>query len=115
MSKFRTERVGSLIQQELGQSFCKELEFPVGSLVTISAVEINNKIDEANVWISVFPFKKSGQVLSLLKKRAPYFQKMLNKKLTMHFVPQIKFCLDTTEDRAADVEELINKISRHTK
>jgi ribosome-binding factor A len=112
MSKFRTERVSSLIQQELSQVFCKELEFPSESLVTISAVEINAKIDEAKVWISVFPFKKSGQILGLLKKRAPYFQKMLNKKLTMHFVPHISFCLDSTENRAADIEELINRISK---
>jgi len=112
MSQYRLDRVNSLIQRELSQFFNKELEFPESALVTITEVETNVDIDEAKIWISVFPFGAAKKVLSFLNKKIGFCQQFLNKKLKMHFVPKISFSLDEIENQAGEIEDLLNKISK---
>jgi ribosome-binding factor A len=110
MSQHRLAKINSLIQQELSNFFCRELELPEETLLTITGVETTGDLKQTKIYVSVFPQNMTQRVLSILEKRAGFFQNFLNKKLKMYFVPQISFILDNTENRAETVEDLLNKI-----
>lgn len=112
MSQYRLAKVNSLIQQELSNFFCREMELPEGVLLTITDVNTTGDLKQTKIYVSVFPETMTKKVLSILEKRAGFFQKFLNKKLKMYFVPQISFILDKTENRAESVEDLLNKINK---
>jgi len=110
MSQYRLAKINSLIQQELSSFFCRELELPEGALLTVTDVKTTGDLKQTEVYISIFPQSIAQKVLSALERRAGFFQKFLNKKLKIYFVPRISFVLDNTENRAETVEDLLNKI-----
>ncbi len=111
MSQRRQEQLNELIQQELSQIILREVEMPEDSLSTITNVEVDKDYLTAKVFLSVFPFKYSQRVLGKLRKKAGYLQFLLNRKLGMRLVPKIFFELDQTEEKASEIEDLLNKIS----
>jgi len=107
---YRIEKVNSLIQQELSKIINREMEFPESSLVTVTSVETSVDLKQAKIWVSVFPIREAKKVLRLLNQKIGYLQGLLNKKLVMYPLPRIKFILDTTEEKAEEVERLLDKI-----
>jgi len=112
MSQYRLAKVNSLIQQELSKFFCRELELPEGALLTIIDVKTTGDLKQTKIFVSIFPQSMTKKILFVLEKRAGFFQRFLNKKLKMYFVPRISFVLDNTENRAETVEDLLNKINQ---
>ncbi|MEE8131476.1 MAG: 30S ribosome-binding factor RbfA [Candidatus Paceibacterota bacterium] len=102
----RPERVSSLIQEELGKIISREVEFPE-CLVTITSVDVDNKLDRAVVNFSVIPSKNSEEVLKILKKAAGHLQHLLLEKLSIKPLPRIFFEIDYGSEKAAEVEKLL--------
>jgi ribosome-binding factor A len=105
---FRQARVGNLIQEELGKIIQREMEFP-GALVTITSVEIDKKLDNAKVSMSVIPKNKSAKILEMLDRETPRLQHQLLKKINIKPMPRIKFEIDFGAENAASVEKIIVK------
>ncbi|MEK7187667.1 MAG: 30S ribosome-binding factor RbfA [Patescibacteria group bacterium] len=104
----RTERVGNLIQQELGKLIQREIEFP-GALVTITDVVIDKKMEGAKVMVSVLPKNKTAEALDLLDKSAAHLQHLLLKKINIKPMPRIKFEIDFGAENAAAIEKLLTE------
>lgn len=109
MSK-RIPQVNSLIEQELGKIFLEELEWPEGVLVTITGVETAPDLLEARVWISVLPSAKTGAVFGELRQKTRGLQRILHQKLVMKPLPKLVFKVDTTEEKAGKIEELLERL-----
>jgi len=105
----RVRKVNRLIQEELGKIVNEEIDFPSGILATIVGVETSIDIKHAKIRISVMPRSKTGTVLEILEKNVFFLQRALNKKLVMRFVPQIRFVVDTVQDKLERVEELLRQ------
>jgi len=106
----RIHQIGSVIQQELSLLFLRELELPPGTLVTITAVDVSPDHRHAKVWLSILPEGVTGSALEVIKKNAGHLQFFLNKRLTTKPLPRLNFALDTSERKAADIDELLDKI-----
>lgn len=100
----RTERMASVIQEELSKLIQHEIEFR-GALVTITQVEVEGNLETARVLISVLPEMKSKLVLIVLKKFQPRLQRMLLKKMNVRPMPRISFIIDQGVKNAAEVEK----------
>src|SRR3989344_3438392 len=95
----RTEQVAALLQKEIG-SYIVKLELP--ALTTISKVEVTPDLKLCKVWITVMGDKtKQKEVLAVLKENLFDLQRLMNHKLTMQFVPRIKFEIDHGAEYAA--------------
>jgi ribosome-binding factor A len=103
-------QVNELIQQELSAIFLREIEFGTGTLVTITRVDAAADLKTAKVYISILPVQKYGTVLSIIKKRKPYIQSLLNKKLTMHHVPSLTYEIDAEMHYVDEVDTIINSL-----
>jgi ribosome-binding factor A len=106
----RNQRVNQLIKEELGKIISRELVFPQDILVTVTNVETSSDLEHAKIKISIMPIEKKERVLEILQKNIYHLQKLLNKKLVMRYVPQIKFEVDKTQEKVEKIEELLKKI-----
>lgn len=103
----RTEKVSSLMQKEIGD-YLLELELP--ALTTVSKVEVTPDLKWCKVWITIMADEKKQQlVLAELNTHLFDLQGQLNRKLTMKFVPRVKFVIDHGEEYAAKINELLRK------
>jgi len=108
---WRIERLNEVLKEELGQVILKELEFPLGALVTLTRVETSSELSQAKVFVSVFPENQAGAVLRILNSQIYFLQQKVNKRLLMRPVPKLVFCLEETTISASRVEELLQKTS----
>lgn len=106
----RMEKVDELIAQQLGQIIISEVEFPPGTIVTITKVKTSPDLKSAKVYLSVLPETDQKQVMSLLINNAYEFQSILNDKLTLRNTPRLKFFIDDTGQKAAAIEQLLDTL-----
>lgn len=108
----RTEKVNELIKNELGMIFVRELEFPKGCLVTVTRVTSDQDMKNARVFLSVFPPEKMKEILTMVKRRTPYIQSLLNHKLVMRFVPNLHYSPDTENEEVESMERLMDEVQK---
>ena len=109
--KDRISRVNSLIQQKIAGILQREI-FIKDVLITVQDVSVSKDLNYAKIKISVIPFKESEKVLKILGKQSPSLQRILNREITIKFVPKIRFTIDRTEEKAGRVEEILRKINK---
>lgn len=112
MESLRIKKVNKLILELMGQILQAECQFPANSLVTILGVETSKDLLYSKITVSVFPAGKRQDALDYLNKNIYELQQFLNKKLDMHPVPKIRFELDITEEEAAKIEKLLEKLKK---
>ena len=105
----RTEQFEELIIRELSEFFSREVEFPLGCLVTLTRAKVSDDLKYATVWLSVLPEKFTGTCLTISGRAVREFQKKLFRKMHTKFIPKINFKVDITEKKAEVVENLINQ------
>ncbi len=105
----RTEKVESLLQQEVGR-LLQELELP--ALTTISKVEVTPDLKWSKIWVTIMGDEiQQKEILGILRSKARQYQDELNNKLSMKFVPRIRFIIDHGEEYASRINELLRKAS----
>ncbi len=109
----RPERVGKLIREELATMVLREVEFPAGVFVTITAVEVDRTLEHAKVEVSVIPSDGETEkaVLETLAARAGELRYQLMKKINIKPMPRIFFAIDHGYLNAANVEKLLEEDS----
>lgn len=114
MSSKRLSKVNQLIKEEIGKLLQKEIGEEFG-LITVQDVETTPDLRKALIWISIFDKDKYNQVLKKIDDITPGLQKILNRKLTMKYVPKITFKLDQSLDYADEINRLFKKIKEDSK
>lgn len=106
MRFFRPERLSSLIRERLSWLLLKEIEVP-SALITLTEVKVQKDLSRAVAKFSVFPSERAGEILKILEKRAPQFQFMLMREMSIKPMPQIVFEIDRGLENAAKVEKAL--------
>jgi len=106
------EKVNELLQQELSQIIQKETRKDQKDFfVTVQEVETAPDLKTAKVWISIFDTeinqKEQKKIISELQNRSFEFQKILNNRLKLKFIPKLTFKLDTSGEALQKVDRLI--------
>ena len=106
----RNKKLNDLLRDVVAKILEEDLDVEGSPLVTVVRAEISPTLEHATIWISVLPVSQSEFVLKELKKQIYHIQQAVNKTLHMHPVPKIRFDLDTTEERAARIEQLLEEV-----
>jgi len=106
----RIEQLNEQLKNELANLIVRELPLENG-LITVSHVECSPDLKYAKVEVSVLPEKYAGTALTALRRQSSSFSQLLRKKLKIRQIPRFNWVLDTTESRAAEIEETIKKIN----
>lgn len=107
MRPFRNLKASSLIQDELGKIFTRDMDFE-GALVTIMDVEVDEKLLHATVKLGILPYEKGPGVYLYLTRHAADLHHKLLKKMNIKPMPFLKFEIAEPEISKEVVEEVNN-------
>jgi ribosome-binding factor A len=110
----RVPQLNELIRHELARIITREIEFPVGTLATITRVETRSDLTEATVWMSFQPEEASQALSKIIRSRAGRLQWLLNRALSMSSVPKICFKRDPNP-LGQESDDEIDKLFREIK
>lgn len=109
----RTDRIGHLIQQEIGNLILREISDSRIGFVTISRVEVTTDLAHAKVYVSVLGTdKQKRDSLIGLGHSASFMRTHLSKVLKMRTVPRLQFVEDKNLDHGFRIHQILNDIKR---
>jgi len=110
-SELRREKIENLLREELAKILDRDIEFPRGTIVTVTRVKSSVDGHYASVYVSILGVDPAG-ALATLKKTVYHIQKSINKKLRIRPVPRIAFKIDEEEFNRERVEKRIAGLKR---
>lgn len=111
MSDHRIKKLNSLLREEVGKIFQKDLDFEKGVLVTITKADVSPDVTHAKISLSILPENREKEVMDYLNENIYEIQQLINKKLVLRKVPKIRFVIDPSIKSAARIEELAHNKS----
>jgi len=101
----RSFRIGDQIQRDLAE-LIRDLKDPRLGMVTLQAVQVTPDYAHAKVFFSVLTGDAQTSQ-EALTSAAGFLRNALFKRLHIHTVPTLHFIIDSTPERAADMNALI--------
>lgn len=108
----RTERLNSLLKEVISEVIRADVRDPrLGSLITVTSVNITKDLQHAKVFISVIgtPEEKKKS-LDALQSGAGFIAVHASKKVVMRYFPALTFKLDDSVDKFLTIEKILGKI-----
>lgn len=108
----RQQKVGRLIQKEIGDILLKEgAELVKGVMVTVTAVRVSPDLSYAKAYFSIFPFNKNQEVMTALNSANKQIRGILGRrvKTQLRIVPSLAFFLDDSMEYLENIESLLKK------
>lgn len=108
MTSFRKEKLAELYKRVATEFLQKNISAP-DSVLSITNVDLSEKISRLKIYFSVWPDQKERDVIKSLKDLKKALRAELGEKISTKFVPEIEFVLDESEKKRIRVEKLLNK------
>lgn len=103
------ERLESFIKKELSEFLRENILLGEGIFLSITRVLVDDSLERAQVFVSVFPEKFSEEIFKELKLLHRVARKFLASRIKRHKTPQVQFLLDKNLDAESRIEKLLNK------
>lgn len=109
----RTERVASLIKEEIGSLLTREYAGQGLGFTTVTSVTVTADLRQAKVFVSVFGSPEiRTNTMAFLEDETPHIRSLLAGRIRLRFMPSVTFVLDDTLDRVDRINTLIKQIHR---
>jgi len=108
----RIDQINELIRSELANLISREI-FLKDGLITVSYVDCSPDLNNAKIGISVLPDNFCGTALKKLRSQSGQFANTLKKKLKIKKIPRFTWLIDTTEVKAAAIDDLFVEINKN--
>ena len=109
----RRDRVGHLIQMELGSLILHRVKDPRLGFVTVTHVNVAPDLRSACVFYSTLgdeKVKKGSQIA--LEKAAGFLQKEIGTALELRYTPKLKFIFDDSLDQGIAIDRVLRQIDK---
>lgn len=109
----RTERINSIIQQEISDLLREQINDPrLTTLISITKVSISPDLRHANVFISTLGDKiNKDEILQGFTAASGFLRRQLANRLELKHTPELSFHLDDSIERGAEVLKLIERVA----
>ena len=109
----RTDRVASLIKEEVGGFFSLEFRDPSYGLITITEVHVTPDLRLAKIYVSIFGNQDvKNRTLEMLEERKSEVRSFIGSHVRLKFTPTVNIYLDETLDRVERIEQLLKQIRK---
>jgi len=111
MEGTRLNKIGRLLQKELGELFRKQTAMMHGTLVSVSAVRVSPDLSVAKVYLSIFPSEKGEELLKSIEKNKKALRYDLGQivRTQLRRIPELAFFLDDSLDYVENIDKLLKK------
>ncbi len=109
----RTERISSLIQQEISVLLREQVNDPrLTSLISVTKVATSPDLRHAKVFVSTLGDRTNKtEILQGFAAAAGFLRRQLASRLQLKHTPELSFHLDDTIERGAEVLKLIEQVA----
>jgi ribosome-binding factor A len=109
MDGTRLNKIGRLLQKELGDLFQKQTQGKNGPLISVSAVRVSPDLSMAKVYLSIFPSGKGPELLEAVEHNARTIRYDLGQRVRMQLrkIPELSFFLDDSLDYIENIDNLL--------
>lgn len=108
----RTERVNSLIRQEISQLLQRQVKDPrLGNFIAVIEVATSPDLKQARVFISHLGSETEKQeTLKTLTAAAGFFRRELAKSLKLRYTPELSFHWDDSIERGDRISQILDRV-----
>ncbi len=107
----RTERVSDQIRMEIADILMRRVKDPRVGFVTVTAVDVTADLKQAWVYVTVLQQgAQEAETLGALSRAEGFIRGELGRRLTLRYVPVLKFVKDTSIDRVTRVLNLLDEV-----
>lgn len=113
----RTERLGSVIQKDLGQILQRSYQ-PSGTFITVTRVRLTDDLSIAKVYLSVFaPGRDEKAVYQYIDESQDEIRYELASKIKnqVRRIPELLFFEDDTSEYVNRIEQIFDKVKEERK
>lgn len=110
METTRQQKVAKQIQKDISDILIKEAAGLVnGAMITVTVVRVSPDLSFAKIFLSVFPFEKSQQILDTLSKNNWLIRKALGTRVKHQLkqVPELAFHIDDSLEYIENIDNLL--------
>jgi ribosome-binding factor A len=112
MASRRTMRLGSQIKEVLSMILLQEVRDPGIGFVTVTDVVVTPDLKRAKVYVSIMGSEADKtRALESLQRAAKFIRRKLGERLSLRFVPEVAFYLDTSIDYGERIDRLLDEIN----
>ncbi|MBO0346420.1 30S ribosome-binding factor RbfA [Roseibium limicola] len=107
----RQLRVGELVRKELSDILTRgELADPElgGVIVTIPEVRMSSDLKLATCFVMPLGGGEGEKITKALNRTAKFVRGMISRRLTMKYMPELRFVHDTRFDDASRIDQLLD-------
>ena len=112
METTRQQKIARQIQKDVAEIFQTE-GAPIvrGSLVTVTAVRVSPAFGYAKIYVSIFPFERSGEVMQELERNIRFVRGALGQRIRNQLknIPEIQFFLDDSLEYIEHIDEALKR------
>jgi ribosome-binding factor A len=111
MEETRLNKIGRLLQKELGDLFLKQTKGMPGTLVSVSAVRVSPDLGVAKVYLSIFPSDRGTELIAAIIQNSRTIRYDLGQRVRMQLrkIPELSFFLDDSLDYVEHIDNLLKK------
>ena len=112
MNSTRQQKVGRLIQKELGLLFQEKARTDFsGKMITVTTVRMTPDLGLARVYVSIFPLNKEEDFISVINEKLKTLRHELGNRVRhqIRIIPELVFILDDSLDYMDNIETLLKK------
>lgn len=107
----RTQRVRKLLKEEISRLMLREVKDVRIEGVIVSDVEVSADLKHASVYVYVTAAEKDkSDVLDGLTSAAGFIRSRLGRELRLFRIPELRFVIDRTQEKAARISQLLQEI-----
>jgi ribosome-binding factor A len=106
----RITQLNDLIRDILGEIIVREVSFKQGIICTVTRVETARSLRSTHVFLSILPVEDRTYVFKTIKHEHHRIEWLFHKKLATRPLPKLFFKLDTTAEKADEIERLVQSI-----
>lgn len=112
MESIRQQKIARQIQSDMAEIFQRDGKpCTLGTLVTVTAVRVSPDFGYAKIYVSVFPFERSAEVLAAIGEKNWFLRRELGRRVKnqLKIVPELQFFLDDSLEYIRNIEEKLKE------
>jgi ribosome-binding factor A len=106
MAQYRNRRLAEELKKEIAD-IVRHMKDPRLQLVSILAVQVDNELAQAKVFVSHFTTEGQDETLAALKKASGFMRSELAKRLKTRTVPELVFVDDHSIEAGFKITEML--------
>ncbi|HEY7751771.1 MAG TPA: 30S ribosome-binding factor RbfA [Ignavibacteriaceae bacterium] len=112
MSSHRIDKVEKLIKEEISSIIFQKMNSQEIGFLTITNVKLSPDLKIAKVYFSILEKEKRESALGKINDKLKLIRSELAHRISLKFVPELKFFIDDTLDYVEKIEGLIDRIHK---